>query len=162
MRLWSIHPKYLDRQGLGALWREGLLAQAVLRKRTVGYQAHPQLQRFRDSGRPVGLISAYLYAVWEEAQRRGYHYDVRRIVGRPAPGQIPASRGQLQWEWEHLGRKLRARSPEVLARWVPVVIPQAHPVFRPVPGRVADWERNAAALTAQRLTRRTATSNRGP
>ena len=60
MRLWSVHPKYLDRQGLGALWREGLLAQAVLRNRTVGYRAHPQLQRFRDSGRPLGLISAYL------------------------------------------------------------------------------------------------------
>jgi pyrimidine dimer DNA glycosylase len=40
MRLWSIHPKYLDRQGLGALWRK--------------------------------------------AQRRGYHYDLRRIAGRPA------------------------------------------------------------------------------
>ena len=30
MRLWSIHPKYLDRQGLLAVWREGLLAQKVL------------------------------------------------------------------------------------------------------------------------------------
>lgn len=30
MRIWSIHPKYLDRQGLLAVWREGLLAQKVL------------------------------------------------------------------------------------------------------------------------------------
>ena len=29
MRLWSLHPRYLDRQGLTALWREGLLARAV-------------------------------------------------------------------------------------------------------------------------------------
>jgi len=32
MRLWTIHPKYLDRQGLLALWREALLAQKVLRR----------------------------------------------------------------------------------------------------------------------------------
>ncbi|HEU5178767.1 MAG TPA: pyrimidine dimer DNA glycosylase/endonuclease V, partial [Burkholderiales bacterium] len=31
MRLWSLHPKYLDARGLVALWREALLAQAVLR-----------------------------------------------------------------------------------------------------------------------------------
>lgn len=162
MRLWSIHPKYLDRQGLGALWREGLLAQAVLRNRTVGYRAHPQLQRFRDSGRPLGLISAYLYAVWREARRRGYHYDLHRIAGRPGPGRIPAPRGQLQWEWVHLRRKLRARSPEVLARWVQVVVPQAHPVFQPVPGGMADWERNATAPIARGQLRRAATSKRKP
>lgn len=47
MRLWSVHPKYLDVRGLVALWREGLLAQAVLRGRTKGYLHHPQLERFR-------------------------------------------------------------------------------------------------------------------
>lgn len=30
MRLWSLHPKYLDARGLVALWREGLLARKVL------------------------------------------------------------------------------------------------------------------------------------
>jgi len=30
MRLWSIHPTYLNQKGLGALWREGLLGQKVL------------------------------------------------------------------------------------------------------------------------------------
>jgi hypothetical protein len=143
MRLWSLHPKYLDRQGLGALWREGLLAQAVLRGQTRGYQAHPQLRRFRDSGRPLGLITAYLYAVWREARQRGYHYDPRRIAGRPTPVRVPVSRGQLQWEWVHLRRKLSARSPEVLARWAPDEVPNAHPVFRPIRGGIAEWERGA-------------------
>lgn len=32
MRLWSIHPCYLDSKGLIALWRESLLAQACLLK----------------------------------------------------------------------------------------------------------------------------------
>ena len=43
MRLWSIHPRYLDSMGLVALWREALLAQAVLRGETKGYKFHPQL-----------------------------------------------------------------------------------------------------------------------
>jgi hypothetical protein len=30
MRLWSLHPEYLDANGLVALWREALLAQAFL------------------------------------------------------------------------------------------------------------------------------------
>ncbi len=36
MRIWTLHPQYLDRQGLVALWREGLLAQEVLRGQTRG------------------------------------------------------------------------------------------------------------------------------
>ena len=67
MRLWSLHPKYLDPQGLVALWREALLAQAVLRGDTRGYKAHPQLDRFRAQASPEAAIAAYLLAVWEEA-----------------------------------------------------------------------------------------------
>ncbi len=38
MRLWSLHPRYLDAKGLVALWREALLARAVLRGATRGYR----------------------------------------------------------------------------------------------------------------------------
>lgn len=141
MRLWSLHPKYLDRQGLGALWREGLLAQAVIRGCTRGYRAHPQLDRFRHPHKARGLIAAYLHAVWREADRRGYHYDIGRILGRPAAGRLPVPRGQIRWEWKHLRSKLRARSPSTLKRWSAVVQPHLHPLFRAVPGGVAAWER---------------------
>ncbi|MFP3165813.1 MAG: pyrimidine dimer DNA glycosylase/endonuclease V, partial [Nitrososphaeria archaeon] len=30
MRLWSLHPSFLDKQGILGVWREGLLAQKVL------------------------------------------------------------------------------------------------------------------------------------
>jgi hypothetical protein len=61
MRLWSLHPKYLDRAGLLAVWREGLLAQQVLMGNTKGYKNHPQLNRFKEQGDKVLLfISAYL------------------------------------------------------------------------------------------------------
>jgi Pyrimidine dimer DNA glycosylase (EC 3.2.2.17)/DNA-(apurinic or apyrimidinic site) lyase (EC 4.2.99.18) len=55
MRLWSIHPKYLDVQGLLGLWREGLLAQKVLLGETKGYRNHPQLIRFKRTSDPCPL-----------------------------------------------------------------------------------------------------------
>ena len=58
MRLWSLHPKYLDPKGLVALWREALLAQAVLRGATRGYQKHPQLARLRQQPEPLLSIAA--------------------------------------------------------------------------------------------------------
>jgi len=141
MRLWTVHPKYLDGQGLTALWREALLAQAVLRGATRGYRAHPQLARFRESARPLGMISAYLREVLRESRRRGYRFDGRKILGRAASGRLATGRGQLTWEWKHLRRKLRARSPECFFRWRAVAVPRAHPLFRIVTGERESWER---------------------
>lgn len=67
MRLWSLHPKYLDARGLVALWREALLAQAVLRGETRGYRRHPQLERFRNHAAPLAAMSLYLRAIHAEA-----------------------------------------------------------------------------------------------
>ncbi|HNX99076.1 MAG TPA: pyrimidine dimer DNA glycosylase/endonuclease V, partial [Candidatus Aminicenantes bacterium] len=72
MRLWSIHPRYLDGRGLVALWREALLARKVLTGRTRGYRHHPQLARFRATADPLGTIDRYLAGVLAEADRRGY------------------------------------------------------------------------------------------
>jgi hypothetical protein len=60
VRLWTLHPRYLDTRGLVALWREALLARAVLRGRTRGYRHHPQLTRFRRQADPVACVNAYL------------------------------------------------------------------------------------------------------
>ena len=57
MRLWSIHPGYLDAKGLVALWREGLLAQKVLLGDTRGYKNHPQLKRFKNTNNPLGAMT---------------------------------------------------------------------------------------------------------
>ncbi len=142
MRLWSLHPRHLDRMGLVACWREALLAQAVLAGRTRGYRHHPQLERFRAQADPLAAIGAYLDEVAREATRRGYRFDAARIL-RPPDGrtpQIPVAEGQLDHEWRHLGGKLRLRSPEDAARWA-AGRPTPHPLFRPVPGDVEPWER---------------------
>jgi len=66
MRIWSIHPKYLDTKGLVALWRENLLAKNVLEHNTRGYKNHPQLIRSKNSGTPLQAINHYLAAVYQE------------------------------------------------------------------------------------------------
>ncbi len=140
MRLWSLHPKYLDGKGLVALWREGLLAQAVLAGKTTGYRNHPQLRRFRESGAPRTTIAAYLREVQAEAARRGYRFDAKKIGRSAAVRKLPVSRGQLEYEWEHLRRKLRRRAPAWLKDLPTVKAPEPHPLFRKVEGGVEDWE----------------------
>jgi Pyrimidine dimer DNA glycosylase len=141
MRLWSVHPKYLDARGLVALWREALLAQAVLRGRTTGYRHHPQLQRVRAQPSPVGAIADYLRTVHAEAKRRGYYFDSQRISRARGSGVIPVTRGQLMHEWNHLMAKLAIRDPELHSRLALVSRPQPHPSFRIVSGDVESWEK---------------------
>jgi hypothetical protein len=140
MRLWTLHPRYLDPRGLVALWREALLAQAVLRGKTRGYRHHPQLARFRASAAPVHAIAAYLRAIHDEARRRGYRFDAGKIARHDRAARIVATRGQLDYEWRHLRVKLRRRAPAWHAQFKKLARPQAHPLFRIVPGGVADWE----------------------
>jgi hypothetical protein len=144
MRLWTLHPRHLDAAGLVALWREGLLAQAVLLGRTRGYTRHPQLERFQAAADPVASIAAYLRAVAEEATARGYAFDAARIVAAEgAAPRIAETKGQLLYEWEHLGRKLQNRSPAWYQERFVGAQPTAHRLFRIVAGGVRDWERIA-------------------
>jgi hypothetical protein len=144
MRLWSLHPKYLDARGLVALWREGLLAQAVLRGRTKGYTRHPQLDRFRADAAPVARVAQYLRAVADEADVRGYRFDASKIARTPRRDvALTVTRGQLRHEWAHLSMKLARREPTRLAEFADVDLPDAHPMYRVVAGDVEPWERVA-------------------
>lgn len=144
MRLWSLHPRYLDSRGLVALWREALLARAVLRGHTRGYRHHPQLERFRAQPAPLSAIALYLESVYREARERGYEFDGRKLGTCRSRAVIAVSRGQLQYEWEHLLAKLRRRSPAVWRKWARAPVPDAHPLFRVRRGSVEAWERAPA------------------
>ena len=141
MRLWTVHPRYLDSRGLVALWREALLAQAVLRGRTVGYRSHPQLARFRAQARPVATIAEYLRTVHTEATARGYRFNAAKIARARAVRPLPETRGQLLHEWAHLQRKLSRRDPARLAAHRSTRTPAPNPLFRIVRGDVRPWER---------------------
>lgn len=144
MRLWTLHPQYLDSRGLVALWREGLLAQKVLSGATRGYRGHPQLHRFRTHPQPMAAIAAYLRGVVDEAERRGYHFDGSKVGPAPKGLTLEATSGQLRFEWNHLLAKLRSRAPAVAAEQAAVEVPEPHPLFRTVPGPIAEWERGPA------------------
>jgi hypothetical protein len=141
LRLWSLHPKYLDPQGLVALWREALLARAVLRGETKGYKHHPQLQRFQSHASPRQAISSYLGGVHAEATERGYAFDRTKVGAQRRVPRIRVTRGQLEYEWEHLLRKLKARNPEYYRKWRSVAAPACHPLLQIRPGGIEDWER---------------------
>ena len=140
MRLWSLHPKYLDTKGLVALWRETLLAQAVLAGKTRGYRHHPQLVRFRSAPAPSMRVANYLRAVHAEATARGYRFDAGRIGRGGRLDTIAVTEGQIDHEWAHLRAKLALRDPGRLAVLASVVQPEPHPAFHLVPGSVAEWE----------------------
>jgi len=141
MRIWTIHPKYLDPQGLVALWREALLARAILRGETRGYRHHPQLLRFQAHAAPRSAINAYLGCVVMEAESRGYAFNRRKVGPVRTKTHIESTAGQLHYEWHHLMRKLRTRSPSLHRRWRSVDIPESHPLFRISRGAVESWER---------------------
>ena len=147
MRLWSLHPKYLDPQGLVALWREALLAQAVLRGRTKGYKHHPQLERFSSHRSPRLAINAYLGSVFEEAVSRGYDFDRTKIGPIRGAPRLSVTHGQVLLEWQHLLRKLSTRNRALYLKWRDVSNPAHHPIFRVRPGPVASWERAAGRST---------------
>src|SRR5437763_1445790 len=150
MRLWTLHPRHLDAAGLVALWREALLAQAVLLGRTRGYTRHPQLKRFRSVPDPLACIADYLRAVADEATSRGYAFDSTRIVASEHSARpIAETKGQLLYEWEHLGRKLERRSPAWYRDHVAGAKPTPHPLFRIVRGGVRDWERPVVSERAR-------------
>jgi hypothetical protein len=155
MRLWSLHPRYLDAKGLVALWREALLAKAVLAGRTKGYTRHPQLDRFRAAADPDAAIRGYLEAVLEEARSRGYRFDARKLGRRRATpdgtapdaspvalaaGRLSVTRGQLAYERDHLLAKLAVRDHERRAVLAAEAAPRPHPLFFVVEGGVESWE----------------------
>lgn len=146
MRLWSLHPQYLDQKGLVALWREALLAQAVLRRiakgeRNVGYANHPQLSRFLAQRAPMATLARYLRAVHEESLNRGYRFDASSIDGAGDSRRIEVTAGQLRFERRHLLAKLERRDPDRCVRLIADPLPAPNPLFETVPGEVADWER---------------------
>jgi hypothetical protein len=154
MRLWTVHPQYLDTKGLLAAWREGLLAQKVLLGKTRGYTRHPQLQRFRIRTSPVESLAGYLLGLANEADRRGYKFDRRKISVRVFNGKLSETRGQLLFEWSHLKRKPRRRSPKTYRLCCKIDHPRAHPLFRIVPGPIREWEKtNSRKRPAIRVSR---------
>ena len=140
MRLWSLHPKYLDSKGLVALWREALLAQNVLAGNTKGYTNHPQLNRFKKTINPMGAIASYLRFIVIEAGFRGYRFDNSKILNKRLQSKIKVTGGQLAFEYRHLLAKLKIRNTDKYNCLKIAKDIELHPIFTKVGGKIESWE----------------------
>ncbi len=140
MRLWSLHPKYLDSKGLVALWREALLAKAVLEGKTIGYKNHQQLTRFRECDNPVDCINQYLDYVYKESVQRGYNFNGKKIDTFPHYLTLTVTDRQIKYEANHLARKLKTRNKSGYLSLRSQKLIDPHPLFKIIKGEVEDWE----------------------
>ena len=140
MRLWSIHPKYMDARGLVALWRETLLAKHVLEGKTKGYKNHPQLNRFKKSKKPLDSINSYLAIIHQEALSRKYNFDKQKVDWSFLPTSLPVTKGQLQYESVHFLKKIKGRDRKRYEDLKTLLCFDPHPLFNLVDGDTEDWE----------------------
>jgi hypothetical protein len=143
MRLWTLHPKYLDAKGLVAAWREGLLARKVLQGKTFGYTAHPQLDRFKKRENPVAAINIFLFDIFEESRARGYRFDETKIFEATEAeySKIPVSSGQIAYEIELLKWKLERRDKGRLSKLSEEPNIALNRVFTMYEGKIEVWEK---------------------
>lgn len=141
MRLWSLNPKYLDSKGLLACWRETLLAKKVLEDKTKGYKNHPQLIRFKKLAQPIQGINSYLEQIFIESKSRGYNFDASKIGSKKFSGKIPVTKGQIEYEFEHLKNKLKTRDSKKFLELKKISKIQPNPIFKIIPGKKEEWEK---------------------
>lgn len=148
MRLWKIHPSYLDTKGLVACWREGLLAKKCLETlavgKTCGYCNHPQLDPFKKCKNPVAEINIYLHGILSEGLSRGFNFDKTKVK---FPGinwlldnenQLYITETELQEEFNHLLDKLeirdKAKHDECISSYNDLGYVQQHGMFQIMEG----------------------------
>lgn len=141
MRIWSLHPKYIDTKGLTALWRETLLAKHVLEGKTKGYKNHPQLQRFYSCQNPLNAINYYLEIVWKEAQKRNFNYNQSKFIHIAEVPKITVTKGQLEYERKHLLQKLSHRDLKYYNNVIHLREIETHPLFTIIEGNIESWEK---------------------
>lgn len=140
MRIWSVHPKYLDSKGLVALWRETLLAKKVLEGNTKGYKNHSQLVRFKALQDPNNAINYYLSELYEHSVERGYNFSKDKFCKNCYPITMQVTDKQLAYEFEHLLRKLAVRDRQRFEELQATEIIEPHPIFEVISGEIATWE----------------------
>lgn len=149
MRIWSLHPKYLDTKGLVALWRETLLAKNVLEGNTKGYKNHPQLNRFKKAKDPLEAVNFYLSCVWDEANNRNYKFDKSKFKPIENIEKIVVNSGQIEFEMEHLLKKLKSRDVNKYTELLKLSHFTTHPLFIIKIGSIEDWEKPSKLNTAK-------------
>ena len=129
--------------GLGAQWREGLLAQKVVQGKTMGWRKHLQLNRFKEHHKPLEAAGHYLLHIHVESRLRGYNYNFSKIL-KPVElvDKIGINRGQLRYEYDILQERLFRRNPEKYRENLGITEITPHPLFEPRKGPPELWEKS--------------------
>lgn len=131
MSLWTVHPKYLDKQGLIALWREGLLAQKSLNGELDIELNNQVWQQFKNSENPLKAIGTYLSFIASEGARRGYKLGHEKIIYPNFDDNKFDIRPQdLIFEMKHLRDKLKLRDKNKWHEVNQVEQVEPNPAFR--------------------------------
>lgn len=144
MRIWSLHPKYLDKKELIDSWNDGLRTIGILTRNHQGSIFRPELSRFRSQSEPIIAVEKYLLSIANEAKRRGYMVDIRKLPSIPVvvSHKIPVSSGQIEYEWRQLMHVLAGRSPGFLRRIEYSPSHDINPIFYKRPGHdIETWEK---------------------
>lgn len=149
MRLWSIHPKYLDSKRLTAQWREALLCRAVLEGRTKGYKQHPQFLRVKNHVQPHYFINRFLYEIWEESKKRGYDFNKSKLMDdlctkyQEPFEPMEVTEDQLEYEFIHLQHKLGEFDKQrvINEQYFKEEGIQSNNIFITIPGPIMEFEK---------------------
>lgn len=130
MRLLSIHPKYLDKHALIALWREGLLAQKALSDGASVGKDSVHLVNFKNKANPVRAIGSYLSFVAAEGAKQGCRLNHERILHPNFDnGFMEADAEQMVVEFEQLKARLKMRDKPKFKTLKDMRKIEANPVF---------------------------------
>lgn len=111
------------------------------------YWNHPQLYRFKVCQDSIRTIGDYLLEIANEAEERGYKFNKEKIKDVSYFGkELTITKGQLEYEFEHLSRKLYKRDynqcyvNEMKTKWRRENI-EANPLFKVIEGDIESWEK---------------------
>lgn len=159
MRLWTIHPSFLDQKGLCGLWRETLVGLKALEKGPgAPWYNHPQLARFKVYPNGLAMLAEYAEHVLDEGHKRGYNFNTAllepylELYEMNFDGCIMVTKGQFDYEVEHFIRKLASRDEMRYQLYMEKMGPRSlyqpkievfvpNPVFRIVDGPIEVWEK---------------------
>lgn len=146
MRLWSIHPQYLDTKEFVACWKDAIDASAIIKRddRNI-HKIYPQLSRFNDIIPSKPAINKYLMFMYYNSIIRGYRFkhkniDFKEIEKNPGI-RILVTRGQLNHELKIVRKILEDRDSELLDS--PIYSyreVEPNPMFMVITGGIEQWE----------------------
>ncbi|EKD56253.1 MAG: hypothetical protein ACD_58C00246G0002 [uncultured bacterium] len=118
------------------------MAKNVLEGKIKGYKNHPQLERFKAQDNPLDYINAYLLDIYDEARARGYRFSREKIgLLKNNLKDIKVSNGQIDYEFEHLLKKLVERDKTRYNELKGLIKIVPHRLFTVVEGYVESWEK---------------------